>query len=131
MAESFLQRLTELVHANIGNPLFGPKELASLMGMSHTSLLRKVRNLTGKPVNQLITEIRLTKAREMLQTEDLAISEIASRTGFGSPSHFANRFHKHFGYPPGEVRKKGQGAKSERSGDPVPEVGRGQGVGYN
>lgn len=105
MDQLFLQKLTEGIEANIGNPTFGAEDLAKLMGMSHTNLLRRVRSVAGKSINQLIKETRLKKAWELMQTERITVSEVAYKLGFSSPSYFASCFHDFFGYPPGEARK--------------------------
>lgn len=56
-------------------------------------------------MTQLIREIRLRKALELLGNEEYTIAEIAYETGFGSPAYFNKCFHDFFGYSPGEARK--------------------------
>ncbi len=106
MNQDFFQKLNDIIDANIGNTLFGAKELAELMGMSQSSLLRKVRSRTGKSINQYIREVRLKKALQILQEEDVTVSEVTFRLGFNSPSYFSACFRKFHGQLPGEVRKK-------------------------
>lgn len=120
MDSPFLSKLTETIEANLGNPSFGADDLAKKLGMSHTNLLRKVRSYTGKSINQLIKEIRLKKAFEMMQTEGITVSEVAFKLGFSSPSYFAACFREAFGYPPGEARNMGGAAgldKREQAGE--------------
>ena len=105
MVSPFLSKLTEIIEANLGNPSFGADDLAKKIGMSHNTLLRRVRSMTGKSINQLIKEIRLRKAFEMMQTDEITVSEVAYKLGFSSPSYFATCFHDYYGYPPGEMRK--------------------------
>jgi TolB-like protein/Tfp pilus assembly protein PilF len=47
----------------------------------------------------------LQKALEILQNEEVNISEVAYRVGFNSPAYFNTCFHELFGFPPGEVKK--------------------------
>lgn len=120
MENGFLQKVTEAIEANLGNSSFGAGELAHFIGMSHSSLLRKLRTLTGKSINQFIREIRLKKAWELLQDESFTVSEVAFRTGFSSPSYFSSIFHEFFGYSPGEARNvSNQGAQGKEN-TPVP-----------
>lgn len=107
MEQDFITRLTEITEANIGNPLFGVEELAHVMGMSHSSIYRKLHALTGKSVNQFIREIRLERAMTLIQNEGLTASKASHQTGFSSPAYFNNCFHEYFGFPPGEIKKKG------------------------
>jgi AraC-like DNA-binding protein/TolB-like protein len=103
MDRDLLKKLEKAIEANLSDPNFGAEELAQISGMSRSNLLKKVRSISGKSINQLIREYRLNKALELLQNEDLPVSEIAARTGFNSPAYFATSFRKHFGYSPGDV----------------------------
>ncbi len=113
MGQEFLKKAVEIVLKNLNNPHFGVTELAQEMGISHSVLLRKLKALTGKSANRLIREIRLQRAMELIQHEGLTASEASHQTGFSSPAYFSNCFHEHFGYTPGEVKKKAESSTSE------------------
>ncbi|TFG42656.1 MAG: tetratricopeptide repeat protein, partial [Bacteroidia bacterium] len=49
--------------------------------------------------------VRLEKALEMLLKEEYTVSEVAYRTGFGSPAYFNKCFHEYFGHSPGKIKK--------------------------
>ncbi len=102
--ETFIRRLTQIVLANLGNENFSVRELAQASGMSLYALSRRLHSVTGKPVNQFIREVRLHKALDMLQNEEYKASEVAYKTGFGSPAYFNKCFHEYFGFPPGKVK---------------------------
>jgi TolB-like protein/AraC-like DNA-binding protein len=104
--QEFIQKLTEITLHNLEKEDFGGRELALVAGMSYTTLNRRLHAATNKPINQFIREIRLQESLKMLLNEDLSVSEIAYKTGFGSPSYFNKCFHKYFGCPPGEAKKK-------------------------
>jgi len=59
---------------------------------------RKVRKSTGKNVSQYIREERLNFALDLLIQDVGAVSEIAYRTGFNSPSYFNKCFRDFYGY---------------------------------
>jgi TolB-like protein/AraC-like DNA-binding protein/Tfp pilus assembly protein PilF len=103
---SFLQQLTGTIEKNISNELFGVSELAEEMNMSRSNLLRKVKKETNLSVSQLISQIRLKKAMELLRTGSLNVSEVSDQVGFNSTSYFIKCFREYYGYPPGEVGKK-------------------------
>ena len=113
MEQDFLNKLTEITRANLSNPQFGVYELAGEMGMTRSRLIRKLQSINGKTINQFIREIRLQRAMELLQQDDLTASEISHQTGFSSPAYFSNCFHEHFGFTPGEVKKKGNNRTEE------------------
>lgn len=109
MQREFIQKLTALVEASLANEKFGPEELAAEAGMSHSNLNRKLKSLTNQNASQFIREIRLKKAKEMLQNEELTAAEISYRVGFGSPTYFNKCFHEFYGYAPGEMRNNSNG----------------------
>jgi TolB-like protein/AraC-like DNA-binding protein len=110
----FISKLTGIILENISDENFGVEQLAEETGMNRTSLYRKVKATTGKSVNQVIREIRLEKAHELLLDDFSTASEVAYKVGFNSPSYFNKCFSKYFGYRPGETRKK----QSANTGDP-------------
>jgi len=101
----FVRKLTEIIHANLGNEAFGVNELAKASGISHYRLSRKLQSINGKTVNRFIRDVRLDKSLEMLHSEAYTVSEVAYRTGFGSPAYFNKCFHEYYGYPPGKTKK--------------------------
>lgn len=113
MPREFMQKLTNLVEANLANEKFGPEELAREAGISHSNLNRKLKTISNQNVSQFIREIRLKKAKDFLLNEDLNIAEIAYRVGFGSPTYFIKCFHKYFGVTPLELRNQEPGYKPE------------------
>jgi len=108
MPREFIQKLTNLVEANLANEKFGPEELATEAGMSHSNLNRKLKTILNQNVSHFIREIRLKKGKELLLNEDMTIAEIAYRVGFGSPTYFNKCFHEYFGVAPGELKNHDQ-----------------------
>ena len=104
MHREFIQKLTNLVEANLANEKFGPDELAREAGISHSHLNRKLKTIFNQTISQFIREVRLKKAKELLLNEDTTVAEISYRVGFGSPNYFNNCFHEYFGYSPSELR---------------------------
>ena len=103
MNSEFIKRLTNIVEANLSDENFGVEDLVREMGISHITLHRKLKTISNQTISQFIREIRLKKSKELLLNEDLTVSEIAYRVGFGSPTYFNKCFHEFFGYPPGVV----------------------------
>ena len=82
----------------------GAEELSRAVNLSQSQLYRKMAALTGEPPNAFIRKIRLHRAKEMLQTTELTISEIAYDVGFNDPNYFSRTFSKEFGKTPSEYR---------------------------
>jgi TolB-like protein/AraC-like DNA-binding protein len=106
MDQAFIRKLTDIVLANLHYENFGVENLAKGVGMSRTSLHRKLKSIKHQDVSQFIREIRLQKAMELLIQNAGTVSEIAFRVGFGSPTYFNKCFHEYYSFPPGEVKKR-------------------------
>lgn len=104
--KAFIQRLTDIVEINLGDENFGVKELAREAGLNYSQINRRLKKSSGKNLSQFIREVRLQKAMEMLQNENITASESAYKVGFGSPTYFNHCFHDYFDYPPGEAKSK-------------------------
>jgi len=101
--EKFLQQLEKVIDAHLGEESFGATQLSESMGMSRSTLHRKLKKYLQKPANQFLQEYRLERARELLQHNTGTVSETAYHVGFGSVSYFITSFRNFFGYPPGEI----------------------------
>ena len=101
----FLTLVTRIIEANIGNEYFSVEDLSRDAGLSRSALHRKLVKLTGKSASDFITEIRVKKARELLENDVATVSEISYRVGFTDPSYFTKVFKKYYKVLPGDVRK--------------------------
>ncbi len=112
----FINQANTIVLENISNEQFGVSELAELMNMSRSNLLRKIKKHTQLSASQFIRQVRLQKGMEMVKQNTMTVSEVSYQVGFGSTSYFIKCFREHYGYPPGEVVNldKNQGVSHER-----------------
>ncbi len=104
----FLQKLNQIVLDNLENEQFGVSELSHQVGYSRSQLHRKLKVLQKKSASQFIREVRLEEAMKLLQNDAGTASEIGYQVGFSSAAYFSKCFHRRFGFPPGEVRKRMQ-----------------------
>ncbi|MEO0333486.1 MAG: helix-turn-helix transcriptional regulator, partial [Bacteroidota bacterium] len=109
---TFIQKLEEVVEANLQNDQFSVEALADQMNMSRSNLQRKLKQAARQTANQFIREYRLERSMELLKKEDKTITEIAYEVGFSSQSYFTTCFTEYYGYPPGEAKFR---AKEEAS----------------
>lgn len=104
--EEFMEKINGIVEKNMENIDFSMEQLTEAMNMSRSSLLRKVKGISGLTVNEYIRLIRLKKAVQLLEEGTYRINEICCLTGFNSPSYFAKCFQKQFGILPKEFTGK-------------------------
>lgn len=106
--EQFIEQIKAVVNKNIDNENFSVKVLAEEVGISRSMLHRKLIKLTGRSASDLITNIRLEKAMELLKKDVATVAEIAYNVGFRNPSYFNRVFKKYYNVSPGEVKKNHQ-----------------------
>ena len=104
MDDALVQKLKEILEANLSNENFGVSELAAEAGISRSQLHRRLKDSIGKSSSQFIREYRLHRAMEMLKLNSGTASEIAYKVGFSSPTYFSTTFKNFYGYSPGEVK---------------------------
>jgi AraC-like DNA-binding protein len=102
---AFLININKCIADNIGDERFDANALSTAMAMSRAQLLRRLKSLTGNSPGFYIKTMRLEKAKELLETTDLSISETAFRTGFGTPSNFSKVFSEKYGITPSQFRR--------------------------
>ena len=78
--------------------------LAAQAHMSRRSLIRHFRTETGTSPMAWLTEARIDRARELLETTAEPIEQIGRLAGLGSPASVRAVFHKRLGTSPTEYR---------------------------
>jgi AraC-like DNA-binding protein len=81
-------------------------KLSGESGLNRSQLHRRIKQITGENTSLFIRKIRLEKAMEILKNDWSTAAEVSYKTEFSSPAYFLKCFKKHFGYPPGEVKKR-------------------------
>lgn len=84
------------------------EELAAIYGISVTSLKNYFRCIYGKTPSNLAHDMRMKRARELLETTDLPVSRISEMVGYANHGKFAHGFKLFTGLSPLEYRKAHQ-----------------------
>ncbi|MGI6130142.1 MAG: helix-turn-helix domain-containing protein [bacterium] len=84
---------------------FSLEEVASLVSYSPYHLIRLFKNETGQTPFEYLQNIKTEKAKDMLKSKNITITEVCYACGFNSPSHFSNVFKRKVGFSPTEYRK--------------------------
>ena len=103
LSEGALRRIEEHIAANLDKTL-DIDELAAIVRMSSSHFTRSFHKSVGVTPHRYVIQIRVMRARELLITTRLPLTEIALTTGFSDQSHFSRRFHEIVGVPPGTFR---------------------------
>lgn len=84
-------------------------ELARLIGVSASHLGALFREATGGGVLAYHTALRMTRARRLLDTTSLHVSEIAGQVGYDDPFYFSRQFSRVHGMSPSDYRLQRKG----------------------
>jgi AraC-like DNA-binding protein len=110
---AFMQKINTLIKVNLENENFDSNALCKAMSMSRTQLFRRLKSLVRQAPAVYIKTIRLQRAKELLESADWTVSEIAFKTGFQTVSHFTKIFKKQYGVPPSVLRRTNNSATNE------------------
>jgi CheY-like chemotaxis protein len=102
----FLNKLNEEIEKHISEETFSVESLSDVLGISRSSLQRKVKNISGVTPGDYLRNDRLKRACELLLEPDARINEVAFRVGFNSASYFARTFYKSYNMSPKEFANK-------------------------
>ncbi len=100
----FLVKLKDIIQAHLDDSEFSIPQFCTEAGLSRTQMHRKLKALTDMSATHFIRSFRLQKAKELLRSTDLNVSEIAYDVGFRDPAYFSTSFLAEFGVSPSEMR---------------------------
>ena len=98
--EKLIEKAMKYVSDNIDSDQLSVEDLSDHLGMSRVKLYKKIKQITGKTPIEFIRIIRLKRAAQLLRESQLNVSEVAYKTGFGSPKAFSKYFKEEFGILP-------------------------------
>lgn len=101
--KQFLKQLHSIIQKNLSDSEFGVEDIGKQIGLSRVQLYRKVKAMTGSSVVDLLRKARLAKAKRLLESRSMSVSEVAYDVGFSAPSYFTKCFKDEFGMLPGDV----------------------------
>ncbi|MCB0697756.1 MAG: helix-turn-helix transcriptional regulator [Chitinophagaceae bacterium] len=92
----------KVIRENLDSPLT-IKELSRKVAMNECYLKKGFKALTGKTIHEYTQELRISKAKILLQQDGYSVSDVANSLGFSSISHFSTAFKKATGMKPCEL----------------------------
>ncbi len=100
----FMQKVNGILETHYADEDFSLPEFSKEIGMSRSQLLRKLKAIAGTNPSDLIRTYRLRKAKALLESGDVTVSEATYQTGFKDPSYFSKLFQEEFGILPRAVK---------------------------
>jgi transcriptional regulator GlxA family with amidase domain len=79
-------------------------QMARRAGVSRHTLSRRFLEETGRPPAGWLLDVRLTRAKELLETSDAPMETVARLAGLGTPANLRTLFNRHVGAAPSAYR---------------------------
>ncbi|WP_457271846.1 helix-turn-helix domain-containing protein [Pedobacter sp. UYEF25] len=98
-----ISKATFIIHESFENAL-DMEALARQLPMGYAAFRKSFKLVTGESPNQYHLNLRLNRAKDLLNSTILNISEIATQTGFDSVFYFSRLFKKKHGVSPKSYR---------------------------
>jgi signal transduction histidine kinase/ligand-binding sensor domain-containing protein/DNA-binding response OmpR family regulator len=109
--EEFIRQAAKILEKNIANADFSVDEWSRELGLSRTTLYKRVLSATGTTPIGFIRSFRMKRAAQLLEKTRHNVAEVAYMVGFNNPKYFARYFKEFYGKLPSayqaEKRKKG------------------------
>ena len=106
--EQLIEKAIKVVERNLSEPEFDVVALASELGMSRSTLARKIKGITGKTPLDFIKNIKMKHACQMLKNKRMSIAEMVVALGYNDHKYFAASFREVYGMTPSEYQKKAE-----------------------
>lgn len=94
---TWLEALEKLALQYLSDSQFSLAFLASQMRLSARQMQRRLKDATGLSANQYITEIRLQRGRQLLESGEFLIKQAAAEVGFKDANYFSTLLKERFG----------------------------------
>lgn len=101
---TIVKAVTNYIEENYPNPSLSPEGIADHVNISSNYLRTIFKNTVNKSLSIYISEIRFNKAKILLETTDLTVSEISTAVGFSNTNYFYTAFKKNYGISPNHYR---------------------------
>ena len=97
-----LEKATSILENHLTDMLFSVDSLASALGLSRSTLHRKLKVLTNQSATEFMKFVRINKSIKLIENGMTNIDEICFKVGFNSHSYFSMCFKKQLGQTPSE-----------------------------
>lgn len=111
--EKFLTKLNDIIDEHLSESGFDVSAMVERMNQSHSTVLKKVKQLTGMSLVEFVKTYRLKRAAQILEKDNFQIAEVAYLVGFNDPKYFSKCFSKEFGKTPSEYVQEMRNKRNE------------------
>lgn len=103
----FVEQLKREMYNNLSNADFSIADAVASIGFNKDYFRRCFKAATGKTPAEYLTELRLSRAKQLLTDPKMfTVSSVAESCGFSDNLYFSTCFKKHVGVSPKEFRNR-------------------------
>jgi len=103
--EAFLREVIQLIEKGMSDTGFSIDTAVNAMAMGRTTFYKKLKSLTNMSPVEFIKDIRLKRAKQLLDTGELTVTEVAYKIGFNSSGYFSTCFKEKYKVSPSDYLK--------------------------
>ena len=103
--DEFMIKVRQVLETNIDDDEFGIAKLCREMALSRSQMYKKFKSLSNITLADYFKSLRLHKAKELLLTTNLNVTQVSFAAGFKSLSYLSREFAREFGKSPSDFRK--------------------------
>ena len=103
--KQFIDRALSLIRKHLDDPEFNVGMLQELMPASKAKCYRNFKQALNSSPSDIILKMRMEKAKSLLNSTALNISEVCFESGFKDPKYFSKSFKKTFGKSPKKYKE--------------------------
>lgn len=98
--DKFLVGVIKVIEENMANIEFNIDHLASALNISRSTLYRRILDITDMTSIDLIRNIRMKRAANLLEATSRSVADISLEVGYSDQRYFSLNFKKEFGKTP-------------------------------
>jgi DNA-binding response OmpR family regulator len=103
----FINQVKQIILENVANENLCTDDFTNHFSLSASAIQKNTKRITGKSIFQLVLEIRLIMAKELILKDIYQISEVMNQCGFSNHNYFSKKFKEEYGVLPNKIKKHG------------------------
>ncbi|HEY4287804.1 MAG TPA: two-component regulator propeller domain-containing protein [Puia sp.] len=100
-----LKQVIEVIEKSISDPAFSIETLSQEVSMSRMHLHRRLNDIIGKTASELVREIKMKRAAQLLESGSMRVSEVMLEVGISNHGLFNKYFKDIYGQTPNNYKK--------------------------
>lgn len=106
----YIRQAKAILTKQFDRPITIP-QLAKKVGINEAKLKKGFKDVYGQSIHDCLLQLRIERAKHLLTTTDITVTDISYYVGYSQINHFITLFKKEVGAPPAEWREQMKGSR--------------------